>query len=303
MVTPLAVCVFEAPAGPEFRSVASPVASGSVPATSDAEGLRVGFVQTDRPGVSSLLFGQEDLGVALGMLLDHEQMFDLVVLPEAVTASELEAGSPELASVQGVSREVGDAVLAVGVVDRRTERNSLRLLSSSADLGRYDKVNLVPGSERKFSWLPGFDDWMGFERGSGPVIVTGPGFRAGALICYDIGDSSMVRGYALAGADVLLLSSSTGRLADQVGAQQLLVARVRALESGLPVALSSRGGPSALVSADGSLLDPVERHATGVGAGVLIGGSRAPFDPLWPQLLFGAVFVLLLGVTLSSRRR
>jgi apolipoprotein N-acyltransferase len=268
------------------------------PAEPDSLVLDAAVVQPQKTMLASLGAG-DDLASAMGALMAEPTGLDVAVLPEALTSEIVLDRSPERSSLTGVSDRLGGAVLVTGFVDSALGRNSVLVSRGGIDLARYDKRNLVPGTERRFDWLPVAGSWSSFSPGrASPQPTSAGSWSLGAMICYDLGDATLARVYRDAGAGMLTVSSSVRKLGWQVGMQQVFLARARALESGLPVLLSSRGGPSSIVQSDGSVYQ--NSRATVVRTEVVLGSAGAPASSWWAY----TCFVLLMVVSsIPSRLR
>ncbi len=110
----------------------------------------------------------------------------------------------------------------------------------------YDKQRLVPIAE---SWLePG-------PPGGAAPLAAAPGALIAPIICYDVVFPAVARAAARAGATLLVAITDDGFAgSSDVALQHLRAARVRAVETGLPLILASNLGPSAAFAADGARL-------------------------------------------------
>jgi 5-aminopentanamidase len=125
-----------------------------------------------------------------------------------------------------------------------TDRPSITavVLSAGGDLlGRYRKTHLYGPSER-----------AAFTPGDGtPLVVDVGGLRCGVAICYDVEFPEVVRGLALAGAEVALVPTAL----DDPAVTRVLVP-ARAMENRVGVAYANHVGPgfcggSVIVGPDG----------------------------------------------------
>jgi apolipoprotein N-acyltransferase len=186
-----------------------------------------------------------------------------IVWPEAAPPFLLE-GNPE-AQADIAELAQGARVLMTGQVriaeegGRRNSYNSFAIFDVHGKLlGSYDKFHLVPFGE----YVPGgpllralgiteIAASTGFSSGPGPTTMTVPGAPpVGPLICYEVIFPGEVAGEPRPGWLVNLTDDSwfgpdTGPM------QHLLIARVRAIEEGLPIVRAANSGISAIIDAHG----------------------------------------------------
>lgn len=107
----------------------------------------------------------------------------------------------------------------------------------------YAKRRLVPLAE------------AGLRAGTGPLLVQVAGLSVAPFVCYDIVFPADVRAAARRGAELLaVLTDDSFAAAGDVPALHLRVAAMRAIETGVPVALASNTGPSGVVSPSGRIV-------------------------------------------------
>ncbi len=129
---------------------------------------------------------------------------------------------------------------AAGRSDDGTDSNSAFLWSGGRLHAFYDKVHLVPVAE------------AGLAPGTHVPLTPLAGVAAAPSICYDVLFPATVRAAAAAGAELLaVLTDDAFAARGDVPRQHLRVARVRAVETGLPVAFASNTGPSAILDGAG----------------------------------------------------
>ena len=244
----------------------------------------------------------------------------LLLWPEAATADYLEI-DPEARARIAALLGPNDIVLLGGDAlefDRRGNlvgaRNSLFGLNANGDiLGRYDKAHLVPYGEYLPArpilsaiglsrLVPGDID---FWPGRGPATMSLPGFgKAGIQICYEIIFSGQVVN-ATNRPDFLFNPSNDAWFGKWGPPQHLAQARLRAAEEAVPIIRSTPTGISAVIDADGRLLDALPWRKSGVITTALPGPHGptpfARFGNLLPLL-----FALLLmggGIAIATKRR
>ena len=186
-----------------------------------------------------------------------------IVWPEAAPPVLLE-GNPEaqadIAMLTGDSRVLMTGQVRIANEGRqRNSYNSFAIYGPHGTLvGTYDKFHLVPFGE----YVPGgpllralgiteIAASTGFSAGPGPKTVDVPGAPpAGPLICYEVIFPGEVIGVPRPGWLVNVTDDSwfgpdTGPM------QHLLIARVRAIEEGLPIVRAANSGISAVIDAHG----------------------------------------------------
>jgi apolipoprotein N-acyltransferase len=200
----------------------------------------------------------------------------LIVWPETSVPAELAQAAPAFAAMRAAAPE---AVIVAGLQRREGQAyfNSLAVLAPGAPgpVAIYDKHHLVPFGE----YLPlprlwarfGLDGLAanadgGFRAGPGPRIVDLPGIGpALPLICYEAVFPRDVWGAPARPALLVHLTNDAwfGRFAGPY--QHLAIARMRAIEMGLPLVRAANTGVSAIVDPMGRVLVAVPLGEAGTG--------------------------------------
>ena len=193
-------------------------------------------------------------------------------------------------------------------------RNSLFAMDARGRLlHRYDKSHLVPYGEYLpmrpllstiglSRLVPGDID---FWPGPGPLSYALPGFgKAGVQICYEIIFSGQVVDRADR-PDFLFNPSNDAWFGSWGPPQHLAQARLRAIEEGIPVIRSTPTGISAVVDADGRVLNRLP-HMTAGFIETHLPPAHAPtlfarLGNIIPLML--AIFLAALGVAMRRRAR
>jgi apolipoprotein N-acyltransferase len=237
-----------------------------------------------------------------------------------------EASIPEFVELEPYARirlasllGPGDMLLAGGVSligdaqDRVIgARNSLFAIAPDARItGRYDKAHLVPYGEylpmRPILSLIGVSRLvpgdLDFWPGPGPQSLNIPGFgKVGVQICYEI----IFPGHVIDEANrprFLFNPSNDAWFGAWGPPQHLAQARLRAIEEAVPVVRSTPTGISAVIDAQGRLLNSLPHESGGfietrlptLGAPTLFGR--------WGNLLSLAFALLLAAFAVAIRRR
>ena len=193
----------------------------------------------------------------------------LVIWPETAVPYLLDRAGPALEQIGAAG---GGAPVAVGI--QRTDGgtrgwNSLAVLAPDGGVTQvYDKYHLVPFGEyipfgdllfrwfglRAFAAAEGF----GYSAGEGPALMDlGPVLgRVVPLICYEAVFPGIPRRAQAAGrADWLLQVTNDAWFGEWTGPyQHLALARLRAIEQGLPMIRVANTGVSAVIDARGQVL-------------------------------------------------
>lgn len=263
--------------------------------TGEAATLRVGAVQGDTK--AGYFDPPENYGDNLrGQLAATEPIYaedvDVVVWPEGSSDVDpyLDAGAA--AAFDSVTRSA-DAPLVAGIITTRENgvdaagepayqyfNTSVMWSEDAGPTDYYDKKHPVPFGEyvpdRAFwrQFAPDLIDLIGreYEIGAtdsvmdvGSAKTDGRSVLAGIAICFDIVDDGLLRDMAQQGAQLILAQTNNadfGRTDES--AQQLAMARIRAIETARSVVNISTVGTSAIVYPDGSLHDQLATYAPGV---------------------------------------
>lgn len=244
-------------------------------------------------------------------LSDGEAGAALTVWPETALAQPLDRAGPILA--EGARRAWSP--VASGVIRSEGGRwfNSLVLTDAAgAPVALYDKAHLTPfGEYIPFqAWLSrwglrGLADVMGegFAAGPGPALMDLPGVGpARPLICYE---GIFAEEIAAPGGRprLLLLVTNDAWFGNWAGPRQhLSLARLRAVEQGVPVARAANTGISAMIDAQGRVLASLPLNAAGA--------IESPLPPVRPPTPYGrwgdwpALLAMgcLLGAAMLRRR-
>jgi apolipoprotein N-acyltransferase len=225
---------------------------------------------------------------------------DLVLWPEDVVDVEGEVATQEEGRTLAALADSLDTTLVAGVVQGEAGD---RFRNSAVPWGpdgtmyeRYDKVHRVPFGE----YVParGF-----FERiadlsavprdalvGKGPAVLDTPAGRLGVVISYEVFYADRVREAVRAGGRVVLVPTNASSYRDeQIPAQEVAVARLRALETGRWVVQAAPTGYSAVIDHRGRV---IEQGGLG-GAEVLTAGVDLRTGHTWFVSLGSAPWAVL----------
>lgn len=194
--------------------------------------------------------------------------------------------------------------------DRGELYNSAFLLPVAGEPGRYDKRELVPWGERipLKSVLP----FVGklaraageFTAGEGVGLVAWDEQKLGLAICFESAFPELVAESVAGGATLLATISNDAWYGDSAARAQLFQAvRFRAAENRRPLVRAAITGITAVVGADGSVIERLPIDEVGVLAAEVVGGSSlSPFSRA-PWALPAACWMLVAFVIVRGWRR
>ena len=234
---------------------------------------------------------------------------DLVLWPEDV----VDVGQEVATTLEGRTlaqlADSLDTTLVAGVVqdegDDRFRNSAVPWGPDGALLERYDKVHRVPFGE----YVPfrGFFDALAdlsavprdAVEGQGPGVLDTPIGKLGVVISYEVFFADRVRDAVRAGGRVVLVPTNASSYRDaQIPAQEVAVARLRAIESGRWVVQAAPTGYSAVIDHRGRV-----RARSGLGGAEVLQAQadlrtgRTPFVTLGDGPWLGmAGLVLLLSM-------
>ncbi|PPL16930.1 apolipoprotein N-acyltransferase [Microterricola pindariensis] len=203
---------------------------------------------------------------------------DMVVWPE--NGSDIDPlRSPQAAKTLDYVSTQMRAPLIVGTITLRDDEyfnSSLLWKAGEGAVQIYDKVHPVPFAEympdREFwrPFAPDLIDLIGrdYSIGTQPNVFDVNGILAGIAICFDIADDQLVKEMITGGAQIILAQTnnadfgSAAHYTDE-SAQQLAIARMRAIEAGRTVVNISTVSSSAIILPDGSTLASIPDFTAG----------------------------------------
>jgi apolipoprotein N-acyltransferase len=193
----------------------------------------------------------------------------------------------------------------VAYTAKRQPLNSAVLLGPEGnEIGRYDKVNLVPFGEfipPMFSFVNRITQEAGdFAPGDRVKVLNAGPDKLGVFICYESAFPDFVRQFTARGATVLFNLSNDAYFGHSAAREQhLLLVRMRAVENGRYIVRVTNDGITASIDPAGRVIQELPRYREAVGL--------MPFrsaTALTPFVRFGDWFAwtcLFAGVFLSLR--
>ncbi|ODU65249.1 MAG: apolipoprotein N-acyltransferase [Micrococcales bacterium 70-64] len=283
--------------------------------------LRVAAVQGnakagyfDGSTANELLQAQLDATVPLF----GQKGIDVVLWPEGTTYDD-PLTDPYTGQVfDYVSQQVGAPLVGQGVTQRDGRYYNTAILweAGRGALDLYDKKHPVPFGEyvpdRAFwrPFAPDLIDLIGREYTPGTTdnVFDLGGVTVGINICFDIVDDQILTDSVREGAQVIFASSNNADFGHtDESAQQLAIARIRALELGRSVVNISTVGLSAVIAPDGRIVDELPWYSVGTMVqDVDLSTAITPAVLLGRQLewlISGFGLAALLIAAIGSRRR
>lgn len=257
----------------------------------DASALRVEVVQGNFP--EPVKWQRSNFAATLRRYRDLTERSDadLVIWPEVAIPAPAGQVQSYLESIDSMATGRGQTVLA-GILARKRPGgpyyNAVLALGSSH--GEYDKRHLVPFGE--YFPVPGFvRDWLDVINMPFQDLAFGPprqplihvkGVTLGLSICFeDTFGYEIAR--ALPEAGILVNVTNDAWFAGTTAiSQHLQIARMRALESGRPMARAANTGISAVIGYDGRV-----RRRTAEGTVATLSQSITPRAGLTPYMRIG----------------
>jgi len=237
---------------------------------------------------------------------------DLIVWPESAIYKPLNYADELLDEINEASSGVPVVFGALRYDENENLRNSLILNKSSDKQLVYDKSILVPFGE----YLP-FSGFLGnlglnsmvnsygssFTRGHGADLIeveTDLYFQP--LICYEAIFPSILRATANRADLILQITNDAwfGRFSGPY--QHLEILKMRAIETGIPVARSANTGISAVISANGKIIDSLPLETQGSLELALPKAFQPTIYYKWGDSIFFIMILSLLLTRLINKR-
>ncbi|MFQ5665060.1 MAG: nitrilase-related carbon-nitrogen hydrolase [Candidatus Binatia bacterium] len=177
--------------------------------------------------------------------------------------------------------------------------NSVYRIDAAAPLQAYDKRALVPFAEYwpgPLSVRPKWLEAAAVTPGTQPALFNAGGCRLGMLICFEAERPDLAREAVRSGADALLVVSNDADLPLPAVRREIAQARLRAVETGVPVVRAANRGISVVIDRYGRVLQD--------GSGKVLHAAISPGRPalavnIQPLLL--ALFWITTGSAILHR--
>ncbi len=269
----------------------------------------------DGSSANDLLQAQLDATVPLF----GKQDVDVVLWPEGTTYADPLTDPYTQGVFDYVSEQMDAPLIAQGVTHRDGVYYNTAVLWQAGEgaLDLYDKKHPVPFGEyipdRAF-WRPFAPDLIDliqreYTPGTTDNVFDVNGIIVGVNICFDIVDDQILTESVEEGAQVIFASSNNADFGHtDESAQQLAIARIRAMELGRSVVNISTVGLSAVIAPDGTIVQQLPWYTVGtmvqdvdlstaITPAVLFGRQLE-----WFVSALGLASIVIAGITLRKRR-
>ncbi|MEP6480675.1 MAG: apolipoprotein N-acyltransferase [Rhodoglobus sp.] len=228
---------------------------------------KAGYFDKRNPG--DLLQAQLDATAPL-----FGQHVDAVLWPEGATDYSPLSDPYTAAAFDYVSEQLHAPLVGWAITTRGDKTYNSELLWDAGKglLDYYDKKHPVPFGEyvpdRAF-WEPFAPDLIGligreYTPGTTDMVFDINGVKVGVNICFDIVDDQLLTDSVNEGARVIFASSNNADFGHtDESAQQLAIARIRAIELGRSVVNISTVGLSAVIAPDGTIVQQLPWYMPG----------------------------------------
>ena len=236
-----------------------------------------------------------------------ERDVDVVLWPEGTTYADPLTDPYTSQVFDYVSEQMDAPLIAQGVTHRNDLYYNTAVLweAGKGALDLYDKKHPVPFGEyvpdRAFwrPFAPDLIDLIGREYtpGTTDMVFDVSGITVGINICFDIVDDQILTESVEEGAQVIFASSNNADFGHtDESAQQLAIARIRAMELGRSVVNISTVGLSAVIAPDGTIVQQLSWYSVGT----MVQDVALSTD-ITPAVLLGRQFEWLVsGLGLAS---
>jgi apolipoprotein N-acyltransferase len=315
-----------------LAAVAVPALGLALPVGGPGEGkqVTVALVQGNVPGVGLDFQGEREQVLRNHVDATHRLAADvragkvaapdLVVWPENASDIDPFGDAGAMALIDGAVRDVGVPVLVGTLVDGpgpdHVSNSGIVWDPRTGPGERYVKRHPVPFGE----YIPFRSELAGvttrldqiprdFYAADKPGNLTLGPARIGDVICFEIAYDGLVRDVVRGGAQVLVVQTNNATYnGTHQPYQQMAMSRLRAVETGRDVLVTSTSGISAVVRADGSVAQQApEKVARTLVAKVPLRDGRTLSTRLggWPErvLAVAGLVAAATGVVLQRRRR
>ena len=242
--------------------------------------------------------------------------YDLVVFPESALERDPERDPALRRRITDLAERLGATV----VVNARTAAPGGGLYNANLAYtrngrlqGQYAKRHLVPFGEyvpyrRYVDWVSAFSalDRVSYDYtpGKGSTVFNAGGHPFETVICYESAYPEYTRDAARDGAELMVVSTSNRSFGRSgLSAQHVALGQMRAAETGRPVLHAAISGISAIVDAEGRVLDRTELFESTVTEGrIATTTGTTPFVRFGDWVLAACLVGLVVTAVVAQRR-
>jgi len=230
---------------------------------------------------------------------------DAVVWPESALTNDPLLDPSLLGRLRAIAAAAGGTLIVGGprqgwdATWQPLQHNTLYRIPSDGPVTTYDKRAPVPFAETWPALLPrpGWPAPEDVASGTDAVLLAAGACRLGALICFEAERAGLAADYVARGADALLVASNDAELPPSAVASELAQARLRAVETGLPVLRAANRGANVAI----------DRYGRVVASGVVALLAVPPAVPApavrWSRVLLALCWLTAVTVALPALRR
>ena len=237
---------------------------------------------------------------------------DIIIWPETSLYLPYNLAVKELDKMRNAAGESVIIFGALNIDSKNFLKNSLIIENNTQETVFYDKAKLVPFGEYmpfinlksyfKISERSNLFGW-GFKRGKGSTLLNLPnGLNFVPLICYEAIFSNFLKP-SVKNADFILQITNDAWFGKSIGPQQHLAQlRVRALEYGLPVLRVANTGISAIIDANGNIIENISVNKSGYLDSLIPSRKPNTVYGLYGDLIFLSLVLLTVVIAFLNKK-
>ena len=237
---------------------------------------------------------------------------NIVIWPETSLYLPYNSASEELGKMRTAAGQSTLIFGALKIDQNNFLKNSLIIENGNQDTVFYDKAKLVPFGEYlpfidlksyfKISERSNLFGW-GFKRGNGSELLRlSNGLKFVPLICYEAIFPNFLKP-SVKNADFILQITNDAWFGKSIGPQQHLAQlRIRAIEYGLPVIRVANTGISAIIDANGKVVESLSVNKSGYLDSFIPSRKQSTVYGLFGDLIFLSLILLAMAVAFIIKK-
>ena len=237
---------------------------------------------------------------------------DIVIWPETSLYLPYNSAFEELDKMKNAAEESTLIFGALKIDATNFLKNSLIIEHKNQETVFYDKAKLVPFGEYlpfinlknyfKISERSNLFGW-GFKRGKGSELLTLPnGLKFVPLICYEAIFPNFLKP-SVKNADFILQITNDAWFGKSIGPQQHLAQlRIRAIEFGLPVIRVANTGISAIIDANGKVVENLSINKPGYLDSFIPSRKHSTVYGLFGDFIFISFILLTMVIAFINKK-